>query len=46
MRAEGYTYREFAEHCNITIRGVSSRLTRMRKRLKRLGLMQEGAEQR
>ena len=46
MRAEGYTYREIAEHCNITIRGVSSRLTRMRKRLKRLGLMQEGAEQR
>lgn len=46
MRAEGYTYREIAEHCNITIRGVSSRLTRMRKRLKRLGLMQEGVEQR
>lgn len=45
MRAEGYPYREIAEHCNITIREVSSRLPRMRKRLKRLGLMQEGAEQ-
>lgn len=39
MRAEGYTYREIAAHCNITIRGVSARLTRMRKRLKQLELI-------
>lgn len=39
MRADGYTYREIAESCSITIRGVSSRLSRMRHRLKALSLM-------
>lgn len=34
MRAAGYTYREIAEVCNITIRGVSARLERMRHRLR------------
>lgn len=39
MRADGYTYREIAESCDITIRGVSSRLSRMRHRLKMLSLI-------
>ena len=39
MRAEGYTYREIAEHCNITMRGVSARLIRMRKRFRALALI-------
>ncbi len=39
MRAAGYTYREIAEHCSITIRGVSARLIRMRKRFWALALI-------
>jgi len=39
MRAAGYTYREIAEHCNITIRGVSARLLKMRKRFQTLELI-------
>ena len=39
MRAAGYTYREIAEHCSITIRGVSARLIRMRKRFRALALI-------
>lgn len=39
MRAAGYTYREIAEHCNITMRGVSARLIRMRKRFRALALI-------
>ena len=38
MRAAGYTYREIAEHCNITMRGVSARLIRMRRRFRALAL--------
>ena len=39
MRAAGYTYREIAEHCNITMRGVTARLIRMRKRFRALTLI-------
>lgn len=39
MRAVGYTYREIAEHCNITLRGVSARLIRMRRRFRALALI-------
>ena len=39
MRAAGYTYREIAEHCNITLRGVSARLIRMRRRFRALALI-------
>ena len=39
MRAAGYTYREIAEHCNITMRGVTARLIRMRKRFRALALI-------
>ena len=39
MRAAGYTYREIAEHCNITMRGVSARLIRMRRRFRELPLI-------
>ena len=39
MRAAGYTYREIAEHCNITMRGVSARLLRMRQRLRAMALI-------
>ncbi len=39
MRAAGYTYREIAERCNITMRGVSARLIRMRKRFRALELI-------
>lgn len=38
MRAAGYSYREIAEVCNITIRGVSARLERMRRRFQSLAL--------
>ena len=39
MRAAGYTYREIAEICNITIRGVSARLEKMRRRFRTLALV-------
>lgn len=39
MRVAGYTYREIAEHCNITMRGVSARLLRMRQRLRAMALI-------
>ena len=39
MKAAGYTYWEIAEHCNITMRGVSARLIRMRKRFWALALI-------
>ena len=39
MKAAGYTYWEIAEHCNITMRGVSARLIRMRKRFRALALI-------
>lgn len=38
MRADGYTYQEIAETCNLTIKGVSSRVTRMRRRLRHMTL--------
>lgn len=39
MRAAGYTYREIAEVCNITVRGVSARLERMMRRFRSLALV-------
>lgn len=36
LKADGYTYREIAEKCSITVYGVSSRFTRMRRRLRTL----------
>lgn len=39
LKADGYTYREIAEKCNITIDGVESRFHRMRRRLRALALM-------
>lgn len=40
LKADGYTYREIAEYCNITIKGVSSRMSRMRQRLRNMALME------
>ena len=39
MRAAGYSYREIADLCHITIRGVSARLERMRRRFRSLALV-------
>ncbi|MEY8494420.1 sigma-70 family RNA polymerase sigma factor [Lachnospiraceae bacterium 29-91] len=39
LKADGYTYREIAEKCRITVYGVESRFTRMRHRLRALSLM-------
>ena len=39
MKADGYSHQEIAESCDITIHGVSSRLTRMRHRLRMLSLI-------
>ena len=39
LRAAGYTYREIADVCNITIRGVSARLEKMRRRFRTLVLV-------
>lgn len=39
MRAAGYTYREIAESCHISMRAVSLRLERMRQRLRALALI-------
>ena len=39
MRAAGYSYREIADLCHITIRGVSARLERMRRRFRSLALI-------
>lgn len=33
LKAEGYTYKEIAQHCQISVYGVQSRFTRFRKRL-------------
>lgn len=38
LKADGYTYREIAEHCEITVNGVSSRFSRMRQRLRDMAL--------
>lgn len=34
LQADGYTYREIAERCQITVRGVNSRFYRIRKKMK------------
>lgn len=39
LKADGYTYQEIAEKCNLTINGVESRFHRMRRRLRALALM-------
>lgn len=39
LKAEGYTYKEIAEQCNITTHGVDNRFYRMRKRLRKLSLI-------
>lgn len=36
LKADGYTYREIAEKCSITVYGVGSRFTRMRRKLRTL----------
>ncbi|MDD2981019.1 MAG: sigma-70 family RNA polymerase sigma factor [Hespellia sp.] len=33
LRSEGYTYREISEYCGISVRGVSSRVSRFRNRI-------------
>lgn len=33
LKADGYTYKEIAEHCQISVRGVGNQFTRLRKRL-------------
>ena len=38
LKADGYTYREIAEKCSITIHGVGSRFSRMRHRLRTLAM--------
>lgn len=42
LKAEGYTYREIAEHCQISVYGVGSRFSRFRKRLMTIRVMPEG----
>lgn len=39
LKADGYTYKEIAEQCNITIHGVDNRFYRMRRRLRELSLI-------
>lgn len=39
LKADGYTYREIAEQCNITVHGVGNRFYRMRRRLRELTLI-------
>ena len=39
LKADGYTYREIAEKCSITVDGVDSRFTRMRRRLRTLSFL-------
>lgn len=39
LKADGFTYREIAEKCRITVYGVESRVSRMRQRLRALALM-------
>ena len=39
LKADGFTYREIAEKCRITVYGVESRVNRMRQRLRALALM-------
>ncbi|SDG83716.1 sigma-70 family RNA polymerase sigma factor [Marvinbryantia formatexigens] len=39
LKADGYTYREIAEKCSITVYGVSSRFSRMRCRLRKMELI-------
>lgn len=39
LKADGYTYREIAEKCSISIHGVESRFSRMRQRLRSLALI-------
>lgn len=39
LKADGYTYREIAEKCSITIYGVGSRFSRMRRRIRNMALL-------
>ncbi len=39
LKADGYTYQEIAEKCSLTVYGVESRFSRMRRRLRSLALM-------
>lgn len=39
LKADGYSYREIAEKCSITVYGVGSRFNRMRQRLRSLALI-------
>ena len=39
LKADGYTYQEIAEKCSLTVYGVGSRFSRMRRRLRSLALM-------
>ncbi len=39
LKADGYTYQEIAEKCSLTVYGVGSRFSRMRRRLRSLTLM-------
>lgn len=39
LKADGYTYREIAEICSITIYGVGSRFSRMRRRIRNMALL-------
>ncbi|MEY8507197.1 sigma-70 family RNA polymerase sigma factor [Lachnospiraceae bacterium 42-17] len=39
LKADGYTYREIAQQCSISIHGVGSRFSRMRQRLRSMALI-------
>lgn len=39
LKADGYSYREIAKKCSITVYGVESRFSRMRQRLRSLALI-------
>ena len=42
LKADGYSYHEIAERCNITIHGVQSRFTRFRNRLMTIHVTPQG----
>lgn len=42
LKADGYTYKEIAEHCQISVHGVESRFSRFRRRLMNIRVMPEG----
>lgn len=39
LKADGYTHQEIAEHCRISVYGVQSRITRLRRRLLTIRVM-------